>query len=154
MHFRPAALGAWATLAIAPRTSVARAVTAASLVCCSGVYTFLIARGMSTDTMPEASMWTLAGVRELLQGSGPATHAACWVHYLTFDLGMGLFEAELAGRLDLPPAVLWVSLPLTLMLGPIGLLSFCALAVGHAVFHGRLEDTLSGLIRDTHTPKA
>lgn len=141
-----AALGAWATLAIAPRTTVARAVTEATLLGCSGVYTFLIVRGMATEPMPEASMSTLAGVRELLRGSGPATHAACWVHYLTFDLAMGLLEAELAGRLELPNAVLWISLPLTLMLGPAGLLTFGALAVGHAAFHGRLEDAVHGLI--------
>ncbi|KAA0147759.1 hypothetical protein FNF27_01330 [Cafeteria roenbergensis] len=140
------ALGAWAALAVAPRTTVARAVTAATLVGCSGVYAFLIARGMTTEPMPEASLATLGGVRELLQGSGPATHAACWVHYLAFDLGMGLFEAELAGRLELPQAALWLSLPLTLMLGPIGLLTFCALAAGHAAWQGRLEDTVSGLL--------
>lgn len=58
----------------------------------------------------------------------PAVHAACWIHYLCFDLFVGLIQAETAPSFGIPYFVLWFTLPVTLMAGPAGLLLFGAVA--------------------------
>jgi hypothetical protein len=47
-----------------------------------------------------------------------------WVHYLAFDLWVGSWEAEEAGRNGVPRAALVLCLILTWALGPLGLLAF------------------------------
>ncbi len=50
-----------------------------------------------------------------------------WVHYLVFDLFIGAWEVRDAKRHDIPHLALVPCLFFTLMLGPIGLLMYCAL---------------------------
>jgi hypothetical protein len=47
-----------------------------------------------------------------------------WVHYLAFDLWVGSWESEEAGRSGVPRAPLIVCLILTYALGPLGLIAF------------------------------
>jgi len=60
--------------------------------------------------------------------SDPRLALLGWVHYLAFDLWIGSWEAEEAARTRMPHGLLILSLVLTCMVGPIGLLFF--LAVG------------------------
>ncbi|HMJ92898.1 MAG TPA: abscisic acid-deficient protein Aba4 family protein [Allosphingosinicella sp.] len=60
-----------------------------------------------------------------------------WVHYLAFDLWVGSWEVEEAGRTGMGRAALIPSLVLTWLVGPIGLLTFLALRrVSSAAFAG------------------
>lgn len=47
-----------------------------------------------------------------------------WVHYLAFDLWVGSWEVEEAGRSGVPRGLLIPCLVLTWALGPLGLLAF------------------------------
>lgn len=56
--------------------------------------------------------------------SDPRAALVGWVHYLAFDLWVGSWEVEEAGRTGMPHWVLVPCLFLTFMAGPIGLLLF------------------------------
>jgi len=68
---------------------------------------------------------SLAGVQRLFEH--PGLLLAGWVHYLVFDLLVGLWEREEAARIGLSRWLLLPCLFLTLMFGPIGWLVFLAM---------------------------
>ncbi len=72
-----------------------------------------------------ASFFTLDGVVRIF--TTPRTIAACWVHYLVFDLFVGSWEARDARRVGVPHLALVPCLGLTLLFGPVGLLSYLGL---------------------------
>lgn len=72
-----------------------------------------------------ADFFTLGGVSRIF--TTPRTIIACWVHYLIFDLFVGAWIGRDCERLGLKA---WMALPsqvLTLLFGPVGLLSWIAL---------------------------
>ena len=71
-----------------------------------------------------ASFWTLEGVTRIF--TTPHTIIACWLHYLIFDLFVGAWEVRDAERLGLSHLFVVPSLVLTLMFGPVGLMSWLA----------------------------
>lgn len=121
-------LPGWLALATAPLMAQlwrARAVLVARLVAAglAGLYVTLLATGLAGEGPPEgASFTTLEGVRLLL--ASEAALVAGWVHYLVFDLWVGSWEAEDAGRHGVPHVLLLPCLVLTLMAGPTGLLLY------------------------------
>lgn len=129
-----AALPAWAALALAPLARdrlvlFARGVAALlglTYATMLGMTLFGGGMGGGSGGMPDFS--TLAGVMKLFAEPGGVTVG--WIHYLAFDLWVGAWEVEVAGRRGVPH---WVVLPclfLTFMFGPVGLLAFLvALAV-------------------------
>jgi len=56
--------------------------------------------------------------------ASPELRLLGWVHYLAFDLWVGSWEVEEAGRSGVPRAALIPCLILTWALGPLGLLAF------------------------------
>jgi hypothetical protein len=66
--------------------------------------------------------YSLAGIGTLF--ASPEIRLLGWVHYLAFDLWVGSWEVEEAGRSSVPRAALIPCLVLTWALGPIGLLAF------------------------------
>ncbi len=54
----------------------------------------------------------------------PGYLLAGWIHYLAFDLWIGSWEAEEAGRTGMAHALLLPCLLFTYLLGPVGLLLF------------------------------
>ena len=68
---------------------------------------------------------SLAGVQRLFEH--PGLLLAGWVHYLVFDLLVGLWEREEAARIGLSRWLLLPCLVLTFLFGPIGWLAFLAL---------------------------
>jgi hypothetical protein len=56
----------------------------------------------------------------------PGLLLAGWVHYLAFDLLVGLWEREEAARVGIPRWALVPCLLLTFLLGPLGWLAFLA----------------------------
>lgn len=90
--------------------------------------TFALAYGaILAFAMPaaEGGFSTLAGVAALF--ASPWVLLAGWLHYLAFDLFIGAWMARRATEEGLPRWILWLALPPTFLLGPLGLLVFFGL---------------------------
>ncbi len=127
-----AALLGWVLLAAAGFLRARAApVLAARLVAAllAGLYVALLARGLVAGPgLPEgAGFSTLAGVEALF--SRREAVLGGWIHFLAFDLFVGSWEAEDAGRRKLSGWLLLPCLVLTLMAGPAGLLLYLLLAL-------------------------
>ena len=90
--------------------------------------------GPAGQTQP--SLTTLAGVMALFASPGGTTIG--WIHYLAFDLFVGLWVARNADRHGYPRLVQIPILFFVLMLGPFGLLLYLILRATHK---GRPENS-------------
>ena len=89
------------------------------------LYTYLIFFGKHLDTPGEkvrGNFWSLKGVMNLFKS--PRAVLAGWVHYLAFDLAIGVFIVANAAQYDISHWLLIPCLLLTLMFGPAGLLAY------------------------------
>ncbi len=89
------------------------------------LYTYLIFLGKHLDEPGQkvkGDFWSLTGVMGLFKS--PRAVLAGWVHYLAFDLAVGVFIVVDAARYDIHQLLLLPILVLTLMLGPAGLLAY------------------------------
>ena len=121
------ALLGWAFLVAAPLARD-RLVLAARLVCALLAIAYFVQ--MFTITEPtDGSFSTLAGVTALFSKSGNVMLG--WTHYLAFDLFVGAWEIEDAGKEGLPHWLMLVMLLLTLMVGPVGLLTYLIIRTIH-----------------------
>ena len=67
---------------------------------------------------------SLAGVATLFRSSWVLLGG--WIHYLAFDLFIGAWQTRDALSRQVPRPILFLSLPLTFMFGPAGLLLYLA----------------------------
>lgn len=84
-----------------------------------------------------ADFSTLAGVKALLSSDGGATIG--WIHYLAFDLFVGIWIARNADKYGFAR---WIQVPIlffTLMLGPLGLVLYLLLRF---IRHNRVADAV------------
>jgi cytochrome bd-type quinol oxidase subunit 2 len=127
------ALLGWVILALAPkREIVVPIVFFAGSVLLACLYAGLIIplmAGLISDGgptgRPAADLTSLAGVMALFDSPGGATIG--WIHYLAFDLLVGIWIARNA---DAHKISRWFQIPIlffTLMAGPIGLLLYLLL---------------------------
>ena len=127
------ALIGWVVLAFTPRREiVVPFVFYAGSVLLACLYAGLIIplmAGLISDGglagRPPADFTTLAGVMALFDSPGGATIG--WIHYLAFDLFVGIWIARNA---DAQQISRWLQIPIlfiTLMAGPIGLLLYLLL---------------------------
>ena len=127
------ALLGWVILALAPkRERVVPLVFFEGAVFLAGLYAGLIIplmAGWISDGgpvgRPPADLTTLAGMMALFDSPGGATIG--WIHYLAFDLFVGIWIARNA---DAHKISRWLQAPIlffTLMAGPIGLLLYLLL---------------------------
>lgn len=111
----------WLLLIVAPRWQWTRVLVRSGLFCVaySLLYLLLIVLFFG---QAEGGFSTLEGVAGLFQGKW--TLLAAWVHYLVFDLLVGMWEVKDAEARGVPH--LWVvpCLFFTFMLGPIGWLLY------------------------------
>ena len=115
-------LPGWFTLIFVPRWRWTQRIAAFFLpLLLALVYLFLIA----TNFRPGQGGRTLAEAAQLF--ANPHLLLACWIHYLVFDLFIGAWEVRDAIRYQIPAIIRWPCLLLTLMFGPIGLLSYLLL---------------------------
>ena len=113
---------AWLLLAIAPSWNYThRLVHAVWIPILLGIV-YLSAFALNSDSPEGASFSTLHGVMQLF--TSPFAVLAGWVHYLAFDLFVGAWEVRDAGRRGVSHLLVVPCLFLTLMLGPIGLMSY------------------------------
>lgn len=120
------ALPGWAALLFLAPVRRAVAVTIARWVAALLALGYLIgfvaaissANGFAAD-------FSLAGIASSF--GDPRLVLVGWVHYLAFDLWVGAWEVEAAGKARMRHVVVVPALLLTFLLGPIGLLAFLAL---------------------------
>lgn len=130
-------LPAWALLWFLPRHAITKRVVHSGLYACVlGVaYAVLL---FGDHPGPQGSnFFTLEGVTRIF--TTPRTIIACWVHYLIFDLFVGAWIGRDCERLAMKP---WMAMPsqvLTLLFGPVGLLSWVAVRGIHKRVFGWSE---------------
>lgn len=135
---------AWLLLAIAPRSIVTRTVVHSFIypVIYGGLYSaFLFSALFLGNSSPEGSMSSLSGVTALF--SHPNGVLIGWTHYLVFDLFVGAWISRDSIQRNISH---WLVLPilfLTLMFGPVGLLSYAII---------RLVSGRGGLSLETNQP--
>lgn len=134
-----AALCAWLALALTPlRWRWSRRLTSVITFGLALAYGALIAVFW---TQGSGDFGSLMGVASLFQH--PGLLLAGWIHYLAFDLLIGIWEREEAARIGLSRWVLLPCLFLTFMFGPLGWLAF--LAVRHFALSVRAQPAI-GLV--------
>lgn len=117
------ALAGWLVLALAPyRFDAPRPVVAAVALSLAALYAALIGTFWAGA---EGGFGSLADVARLFQS--PGLLLAGWVHYLAFDLLVGLWQREQARAIGMPRWLLLPCLLLTFLFGPLGWLVFMAL---------------------------
>ena len=129
------ALLGWIALAFAPLARD-RLVLAARVigVALALTYAGLLVGSIVGGGMSEGGGFTsLAGVTALF--SRPEAVLVGWVHYLAFDLWVGAWAVEDAGKRGVPHWAMVPVLFLTLMAGPIGLLVYLAARAGLSRAH-------------------
>ncbi|AMO70691.1 ABA4-like family protein [Sphingorhabdus sp. M41] len=124
------ALLMWLILAFAPRTKAILTglfYGGIGLLACTYALTIIpLMTGIvdgGTAGVPDFS--SLAGVQQLLASPGGATVG--WIHYLAFDLFVGLWVARNADKYGFAR---WIQIPIlafVLMLGPLGLVLYLLL---------------------------
>jgi hypothetical protein len=124
------ALLMWLILAFAPRRSaIVTGLFYGGVGLLAGTYALIIIPLMTGlidggSTAPP-DFTTLTGVRQLLSSPGGATVG--WIHYLAFDLFVGLWVARNADKYGFAR---WLQIPIlffVLMLGPFGLILYLLL---------------------------
>lgn len=127
------AMSGWLALLVAPPGhALSRRFVLATALVLSSLYAALI--GVFW-TQGSGGLGSLDEVARLFEHRG--LMLAGWVHYLAFDLLIGLWEREEAHRIGLTRWVLAPCLLLTLLLGPIGLLVFLGARLFHVRANGR-----------------
>jgi hypothetical protein len=116
-------LPGWLLLAILPRWRLTPLLTACVLPSIlAAIYLVLIVGNIGTAEGGFGNFNSLAGVKSLF--SIDALLLAGWIHYLAFDLFVGSWEVRDAQRNKIRHWWVLPCLVLTLMLGPVGLLTY------------------------------
>jgi Domain of unknown function (DUF4281) len=115
------AMAGWLALLAAPlaRERLIWAARIAALLLCAA---YLVQFFTITEPTNGGNFSTLAGVTILFGKAGNVMLG--WTHYLAFDLFIGSWEIEDAGKRGIPHWLMIPTLVLTFMLGPIGLLTY------------------------------
>ncbi|QIX60508.1 DUF4281 domain-containing protein [Hymenobacter sp. BT18] len=122
-----AVLPAWLLLLLAPQWAVTRRLVRSGLwpLLLAALYAALLIGHYLGAQATEGSFSTLGGVAALFQD--PWALTAGWVHYLCFDLCVGIWEVQDAEQRQLPWYVRVPCLLLTFLVGPIGFLLYAIL---------------------------
>ena len=121
------ALICWAALILLPRSDTLRTLIfylGAGLLCLTYTVLFgLLLSGMvdgnAVDGAGPASFTSIEGVRNIFLSDGGVTVG--WVHYLAFDLFVGLWIARDADAKDFSRILQAIVLLITFLAGPVGL---------------------------------
>ena len=122
------ALIGWILLLVFPKWAMAETLiisVVVVLLCAMYVYILFIVKNIPGEKYPKGNFRTLEGVVNLFKN--PRGVLIGWIHYLAFDLMIGLYIKNDAEALGIN---LWYILPcqlLTLVFGPAGFLSYLLL---------------------------
>ncbi|SET55336.1 ABA4-like family protein [Hymenobacter actinosclerus] len=122
----PVALLGWALLVLAPHWRITRWVvlSGALPLLLAAAYALLIGGHYLGAHASEGGFSSLSGVAALFRN--PWALLAGWMHYLCFDMCLGIWESLDARRRGVPHGLLVPCLLLTFLLGPVGLLLYAA----------------------------
>ena len=113
-------LPGWFMLLFFPRGRWTRLTILAAIIPVeAAVYVFLLFRGWGAAS---GGFGSLQAIGQLFDN--PELLLAGWVHYLAFDLIVGMWEAQEGVRRDIPALLMIPCLLLTLFFGPVGLALF------------------------------
>jgi hypothetical protein len=117
-------LPAWFLIIFFPSSVIARSAVFSHgyPIVLAVVYAVLIFWGMAENAGGEGGMQSLSGLRIAFENDKVLLGA--WVHYLVFDMLVGIWIAGDALQKKLSKAVTGVCLIFTLMLGPVGFLMY------------------------------
>ncbi|GAB2792832.1 hypothetical protein HNQ93_003661 [Hymenobacter luteus] len=120
----PVAMLGWALLILAPHWAGTRrlVLSGALPLVLAATYALLIGSHYLGAQGSEGGFGSLQQVAALFRD--PWALLAGWVHYLCFDLCLGVWESRDARRRGVPHLLLVPCLLLTFMLGPVGLLLY------------------------------
>jgi len=118
-------LPAWILLIVAPRAAITDRVVHAGVIPIVLAIAYAVLLFGDQPGPQGASFFTLDGVMRIF--TTRRTVIACWAHYLIFDLFVGAWIVRDARRLAIPHLAIVPSIGLTLMFGPVGLLSYLVL---------------------------
>jgi len=111
----------WLFLLIAPRWKwTGRIIIGFIIILFCLVYIYMLTRSFNTDAFE--SFISLDGVMQLFRNESAVL--AGWIHYLAFDLMVGLFIVHNSLKNSIPHLAVIPCLLLTFMLGPVGLLLY------------------------------
>ncbi|UOG73618.1 ABA4-like family protein [Hymenobacter tibetensis] len=135
----PVAMLGWALLLLAPRWLVTRrlVLSGALPLLLAGAYVVLIGSHYVGDHASEGGFSSLQDVAALFRD--PWALLAGWVHYLCFDLSIGIWESLDARRRGVPHLLLVPCLLFTFLFGPLGLLLYALLRRWYPVPASALE---------------
>lgn len=135
------ALLMWLILVLSPRNeTVMKALFYGGVGLLSLAYGLIIVplmTGMIDGGSSDGSFGSLAGVQALLSSDGGATIG--WIHYLAFDLFVGIWVARNADRYGFNRIIQIPILFFTLMFGPLGLTLYLLLRFTR---HDRVADSV------------
>jgi hypothetical protein len=122
-----AALLGWGLLVVAPRWRFTQLIvlSGALPLLLAVAYTLLIGSHYLGPHASEGGFNSLTEVATLFRD--PWGLLAGWVHYLCFDMAIGIWESRDARRRGVPHLLLVPCLLLTFMFGPVGLLLYSLL---------------------------
>ena len=111
----------WLFLLIAPRWKwTGRIIIGFIIILFCLVYIYILTRSFNADALE--SFISLDGVMQLFTNESAVL--AGWVHYLAFDLMVGLFVVHNSLKNSIPHLLVIPCLLLTFMLGPAGLILY------------------------------
>ncbi|TGK07051.1 DUF4281 domain-containing protein [Leptospira semungkisensis] len=110
----------WILLAVIPKQKITRILVRSGAWSAALSLLYLIVFAFHIGG--EGNFQTLQGVAQLF--SNPWVLLAGWVHYLAFDLFLGVWETKEAEELGISKWILIPCLFFTLMFGPVGYLFF------------------------------
>lgn len=112
----------WALMILLPRWSWTARIIGSPLIVVPPVLIYaVVVLGSLAEVLPAVVSPTLGGVRDLLGTADGAT--AGWAHMIAFDLFVGRWAYLDARERRIPHSVLAPVLLLTILLGPLGLLT-------------------------------
>jgi len=115
------AMFSWIALAVFPRNPwTKRIVQFVVVILFTLIYSVLVGQSLNLQDMQ--SFGSLTGVMQLF--TQPTAVLVGWVHYLAFDLMIGLYILNSGQKHQIHHALLFPCLFFTFMLGPVGLLLF------------------------------
>ncbi|MDF7812283.1 ABA4-like family protein [Hymenobacter sp. YC55] len=123
----PITMVGWVLLLVAPRWSLTRrlVLSGALPLVLAVAYVLLIGSHYLGASASEGGFSSLQEVTALFRD--PWALLAGWVHYLCFDLSIGIWETHDAQKRGVPHLLLVPALLLTFLFGPLGLLLYALL---------------------------
>mmetsp|Transcript_27449 Transcript_27449/g.81820 ORF Transcript_27449/g.81820 Transcript_27449/m.81820 type:complete len:143 (-) Transcript_27449:87-515(-) len=129
-----AVMPGWACLALAPRWPHTRTAVFAGVGANAVAY---VTHLLTAERVEDASFLSLKGVRNIFMRGDANVHMVCWLHYLAFDVLVGLMEVEDAQREGVRHAAVVPCLGLTLLYGPAGALAYAVVRFASMVLRKR-----------------